>query len=45
MFEPGEYRLRIESARIIQSNQNVLVVLDLIEAESGGRVAIRPLVG
>ena len=31
------------SARIIQSNQNVLVVLDLIETESGSRVDIRPL--
>ena len=43
VFEPGEYRLRIESAHIIQSNQNVLVALDLIEAEGGGRVASQPL--
>ena len=43
VFEPGEYRLRIESAHIVQSNQNVLVALDLIEAEGGGRVAIQPL--
>jgi hypothetical protein len=43
VFEPGEYRLRIESAHIVQSNQNVLVALDLIEAEGGGRVASQPL--
>ena len=43
VFEPDEYRLRIESAHIIQSNQNVLVALDLIEAEGGGRVASQPL--
>jgi hypothetical protein len=27
LFEPGEYRLRIDAARIIQNNQNVSVVL------------------
>ena len=43
LFEPGEYRLRIDSARIIQNNQNVSVVLNLIEMESGSRVDIRPL--
>jgi hypothetical protein len=43
VYEPGEYRLRIESARVIQSNENVLIVLDLIELESGGRVDSRPL--
>ena len=42
-FEPGEYRLRVDSARIIQNNQNVSVVLNLIEMESGSRVDIRPL--
>ena len=31
LFQPGEYRLRIDSARIIQNNQNVSVVLNLIE--------------
>jgi hypothetical protein len=30
LFEPGEYRLRIDSARIIQNNQNVSVLLNLI---------------
>ena len=43
LFEPGEYRLRIDSPRIIQNNQNVSVVLNLIEIESGSRVDIRPL--
>jgi hypothetical protein len=43
VFEPGDYRLRIDSARVIQSNQNLLVVLDLVMAEDGGRVASRPL--
>ena len=43
VLEPGDYRLRIESARVIQKNQNVLVALDLIEAESGGRIDGRPL--
>jgi hypothetical protein len=43
VFEAGNYRLRIESARVVSSNQNVLVALDLIETESGGRVQSRPL--
>ena len=43
LFEPGEYRLRIDSPRIIQSNQNVSVVLNLIEMENSSRVDIRPL--
>jgi hypothetical protein len=43
LFEPGEYRLRIDSARIIQNKQNVSVVLNLIEMEGGSRVDIRPL--
>jgi hypothetical protein len=43
VFEPGEYRLRIESARVVSSKLNVLVALDLIETESGDRVANRPL--
>ena len=43
LFEPREYRLRIDSARVIQNNQNVSVVLNLIEMESGSRVDIRPL--
>jgi len=43
LFEPGEYRLRIDSARIIQNKQNVSVVLSLIEMERGCRVDIRHL--
>jgi hypothetical protein len=43
VFEPGDYRLRIESARVIQSNQNILVALDLIETEGGGRVDSQPM--
>lgn len=43
VFEPGHYRLDIGSARVIQSNQNVLIVLDLTEAESGGRIDSRPM--
>ena len=44
VFEPDDYKLRIESASVIQSKkQNISVVLDLIETESGGRVDSRPL--
>jgi hypothetical protein len=43
IFEPSEYRLRIQSAKVIQRNENVLIVLDLVELESGGRVDSRPL--
>ena len=43
VFEPDEYRLRIESARVIQKDQNTSIALDLIETESGGRVDGRPL--
>jgi hypothetical protein len=43
IFEPEDYKLRVESARVISKNQNVLVALDLIETESGNRVDTRPL--
>ena len=43
VFEPGEYRLRIESARVVQKGQNISVVLDLVMAEGGDRVASQPL--
>jgi hypothetical protein len=43
VFEPGEYRLRIESARVVQKGQNISVALDLVMAEGGDRVASRPL--
>jgi hypothetical protein len=41
--EPGDYRLRVESARIIGKNHNILIVLDLVDTESGFRVETRPL--
>ena len=43
IYEPGEYKVRVESARVIQRNQNILIALDLIELESSGRVDSRPL--
>ncbi len=43
VFEPGEYRLRIESARLVQSGRNISVALDLAMVEGGDRVASRPL--
>ena len=43
VFEPGDYRLRIESARVIQSGPNVLVALDLVMVEGGDRIDSRPL--
>ena len=43
LLEPGEYQLASTSARMIQNNQNVSVVLNLIEMEGGSRVDIRPL--
>jgi hypothetical protein len=42
-FEPNEYKLRVQSARIIQRNENILIALDLVELESGGRVDGLPL--
>jgi hypothetical protein len=42
-YEPGEYAMRVESARVIQRNNNVLIVLDLVEAENNRRVDTRPL--
>ena len=43
VFEPDEYKLRVQSARVIQSNENILIALDLVELESGGRVDGLPL--
>jgi hypothetical protein len=43
IFDPDDYKLRIESARIIGKNGNVLIAFDLIETESGRRVDARPL--
>ena len=42
-LDPGVYKLRIESARVIQNNENTLVALDLIQIESGVRVANLPI--
>jgi hypothetical protein len=42
-FEPGEYELRIQGARVIQRAANILIALDLVELESGTRVDFRPL--
>jgi hypothetical protein len=44
VFEPDDYKVRIESARVVSTDtQNVLIALDLIEAQSGGRIASLPL--
>jgi hypothetical protein len=42
-FEPNEYKLRVQSAKVIQRNENILVALDLVELGSGGRVDGLPL--
>lgn len=38
VFEPGDYKLRIETARVVQNGQNVFVALDLVLAASGDRI-------
>jgi hypothetical protein len=43
ILEAGEYRLRLEAARVIERNQNILIALDLVEVESNQRVDSRPL--
>jgi hypothetical protein len=43
VFEPDDYKMRIKSARVVQSGQNILVALDLVMAESGDRIDSRPL--
>jgi hypothetical protein len=43
VFEPSEYKLKVQSARVIQPNGNVLVVLNLVEVESGSRIATAPM--
>jgi hypothetical protein len=42
VLNPGVYPLRIESAHMV-GKQNRSVVLNLIEAQSGAKVAIQPL--
>ena len=41
-FKAEIYNLRIESARVV-GKQNTSVLLDLIETESGAKVAIQPM--
>src|SRR5438045_9764819 len=43
VLDPEVYSLRIEAARVVQRNQNTLIALDLIEIESGTRVAMQPI--
>jgi hypothetical protein len=43
VLDPEVYKLCIESARVVQKNQNTLVVLELIEVESGAHVATQPI--
>jgi hypothetical protein len=43
ILEPGDYNLKIEAARVVEKNQNIMVVLDIVEMESCGRVAIQPI--
>jgi hypothetical protein len=42
-FAPSAYKLRIQAARVIPRKDNILVALDLVELDSGGRVDTRPL--
>lgn len=43
VFEPDDYKMRIETARVVQSGQNILIALDLVMVEGGGRIDSRPL--
>jgi hypothetical protein len=43
VFEPDDYKMRIESARVIQNGSNILVALDLVMVEGGDRIDSRPL--
>jgi hypothetical protein len=43
VFDPEVYTLRIESARVVSKNENTLIVLDLVEVETGARVALQPV--
>jgi hypothetical protein len=42
VFEPEIYSVRIDAAHVIE-NQNTLVVLELIEVETGAHVKIQPI--
>jgi hypothetical protein len=43
VFEPGDYRLRIDAARVVQNKENISVALDLTELDANARVDGRPL--
>jgi hypothetical protein len=43
VLDPEVYTVRIDSARVVQRNQNTLIALDLVEVESGAHVAIQPI--
>jgi hypothetical protein len=43
VFEPDDYKMRIESARVVRSGQNVLIALDLVMVEGGDRIDSRAL--
>jgi hypothetical protein len=44
LFEQGEYKLRIEGAKVIETKEkNILIALDLVDVDSGGRISGRPL--
>jgi hypothetical protein len=43
VFSPEIYDVRIESAGVVWKNGNTSVVVDLVEIESGERVAIQPM--
>ena len=43
VFEPDDYKMRIETARVVQSGQNILIALDLVMMEGGDRIDSRPL--
>jgi hypothetical protein len=43
VLDPEVYDLRIESARVVLKNENTLIVLDLVEVETGAPVALQPI--
>jgi hypothetical protein len=42
-FEPGFYDLQIQSADVIKNNDNTLILLEVVEMQSGNRVATSPI--
>jgi hypothetical protein len=43
VFEPGDYKICTESARVIQNGPNILVALALVMVDGGDRIDSRPL--